>query len=108
MIPFGTQTVTVQRPALVSDHGTDVADWTAPVTHTLTGCSVQPAGGTEDPINRDSVTTLWTVYAPSTADVLDTDRVVVYGVAYEVDGPLRRWAAGILDHLEINLKAVSG
>lgn len=107
-IPFATQTVAVQRAPLIADHGSQVRDWTSPATHTIGGCSVQPGGGTEDQLNRDSVTTVWSVFAPLGADVLDTDRVVVGGVAYEVDGPVRPWETGILDHLEISLKAVAG
>lgn len=108
MIPLATQTVTVRRAGTASDHGNTIADWSAATEHTINGCSVQPAGGVEDPINRDSVTTLWHVYAPAGADVQDTDRIVVYGELYEVDGPVRRWATGLLDHVEFDLKAVTG
>lgn len=105
---FATQTITVQRAPMVDDHGTDVPDWTDPDEHDETGCSVQPAPGTEDLIGRDQITTIWTVYAPLAADVLTTDRVVYQGDTFEVDGPIRRWETGVLDHVEFGLKAADG
>lgn len=105
---FATQTVTVQRAGLVTDHGAQVPDWTNPTVHAVTGCSVQPAGGSEDRVNRDAVTTQFTLYAPLDADVRATDRVVFDGVTFEVDGPPRRWATGVLDHIEANLRVVNG
>lgn len=105
---FATQTITVKRAPLVSDHGSQVRDWTATTDRDETGCSVQPAVGSENRINRDAITTIYVVYAPATADVLDTDRVEVFGTDYDIDGPVRRFLTGVLDHLEIPLKAVSG
>ena len=69
---------------------------------------MQPATGVENLLGRDTITTLWTLFAPIDADILATDRVLVYGTAYEVDGPVRRWATGVLDHKEVNLRAVAG
>lgn len=108
MLPLATQTVTVWRASVVTDHGNDVRDWGTADSHDLDNCSVQPAPGPEDRINRDAITTIWTVYAPITADVLDTDRVEVNGIRYDIDGSVRRWQTGILDHLEIPLKDVEG
>lgn len=105
---FATQTLTVLRAGTVSDHGTNVPDWTAATPHAVTGCSVQPAVGSEDQTNRDAVTITATLYGPADADIVHTDRVQYGGVTYEVNGPVRRWASGVLDHIEVSLRAVTG
>jgi hypothetical protein len=107
-VPFATQTVTVWRAPTVIDHGNDVDDWDNATSRALTGCSVQPGGGNEDRDNRDAITTVWTVYADLGADVTDRDRVEVNGVRYDIDGPIRRYETGVLDHLEIPLRNVEG
>jgi len=76
---------------------------------TITGCSVQPGAGPEMVLNRDALTTLFTVWAPISADVVETDTVTYAGTDYAVDGQIERWAVGSrLDHLVIRLKAVTG
>lgn len=107
-LPLASQIVTVVRAGVAVDHGATVLDWAAATTHTVAGCSFQPTSGSEDRINRDAVTTVATVYAPAGADVTDTDRIRFGGLTYDIDGPVRRWAVGLLDHLEIPLKAVEG
>ena len=75
----------------------------------ITGCSVQPGAGSEFIANRDAITTLFTVWAPEPADVIETDVVTYDGTDYEVDGQIERWNVGsLLDHKVIRLKAVAG
>jgi hypothetical protein len=107
-IPLATQTITVVRPGTVTDHGTTVPDWTSPATHDVAGCSVQPSSGSENRTNRDAITTTWRVFAPSSADILPTDRVRWGAVDHDIDGPLQRWSVGFLDHIEFTLRAVAG
>jgi hypothetical protein len=106
---FATHTVTVVRPSWADDHGASVRDWDNTTTHTVTGCSVQPVTGSEDEINRAiSVTTVALLYAPAAADIADTDRIRFGGVTFEVEGSVRRFTTGVLDHLEVSLRFVSG
>jgi len=75
----------------------------------IRGCSVQPGAGSEFIDRRDAVTTLYTVWAPITADVTETDDVEYAGTVYAVDGQIEVWAIGTaLDHKVIRLKAVTG
>jgi len=80
--------------------------------HDVDGCSVQPGPGAEYLLDRSATTTLWTVWAPLTADVEDDDTVeypVGSGAVYEIDGPVERWEVGDpLDHLVIRLKRGQG
>lgn len=105
---FATQTITVLRATTITDHGNTVESWTSPASHTVTGCSVQPARGDENRTNRDAITTDLIVYAPATADVLDDDRVLYGGVTYDIDGPVQRWQTGVLDHIKIPLRRTEG
>jgi len=106
---FAQQTITVLRPAWAADHGTDVADWTTPSEHDVSGCSVQPQPGAEDLTHRDAVTTLWRLIAPVDADLLDNDRVrAPDGQTYEVTGSVQRWTDGVNDHVDALLTRVEG
>jgi hypothetical protein len=106
---FATQTIAVVRPAWLDDHGTSVRDWDHTTSHTVTGCSVQPVTGSEDEINRAiSVTTVALLFAPADADIADTDRIRYGGTTFEIEGSVRRYETGVLDHLEISLSIVTG
>lgn len=82
------------------------------VSHDVAGCSVQPGPGAEYLLDRSATTTVWTVWAPLDADVLDDDSVeypVGSGKVYEIDGSVERWEVGDpLDHLVIRLKKGQG
>lgn len=107
---LGSQTVTRLRSSTSTDeYHNDVQDWSSPTTATVTGCSVQPGGGLQYNDSRTAITTLFTVWAPVAADVLDTDRIRYAGIDYDIDGSVDRWQVGTaLDHLVIRLKAVAG
>lgn len=72
-------------------------------------CAFNPGGSAEVSADgRSIVTTNPTVYAPIDADVKAGDRLVVHGVAYDVDGnpaawrnPFTGWAAGMAVSLEL-------
>lgn len=105
---FAAQTVTVLRATTVTDHGSERRNWSSPTLHDIAGCVVVPVVGAEDEAHRDAITTVQIVHAPVGADVVDTDRVRVAGVVYDIDGPVRRFESGVLDHLEIPLRHVEG
>jgi len=108
---LGTQSIDRLRSTgdAEDDYGNTVPDWATPSELTITGCSVQPGGGSDQFDNREAITTLYTVWAPLSADVVDTDRVRFAGTVYAIDGAIEVWVVGtILDHKVIRLKAVSG
>lgn len=107
---LGTQSVDRLRGTDAEDeyHNTQT-DWTDPDELPISGCSVQPGGGSQVTDSREAITTLFTVWAPLGADVLDTDRIRHAGTVYDIDGSVDRWEVGSdLDHLVIRLKAVAG
>lgn len=107
---LGTQTVTLIRGGASSgedDYGNPIAGANSELV--LTGCSVQPGAGSEVFDRRDAITTLYTVWAPTTPPVLDTDAVRFEGTVYDLDGPPERWNVGSrLDHQVLRLKKVGG
>lgn len=108
---FGTQSITRLRATGTGEdeYGNDVGDWDSPSELSITGCSVQPGAGVEVYDFREAISTLYTVWAPIGADVVDTDRISYAGTTYAIDGPVQRWEVGTpLDHLMVRLKAVSG
>jgi len=106
---LGRQTITRRRAGSSTgedDYGNPVPG--APDELVIRGCSVQPGAGAEFVDRREAVTTLYTVWAPVAADVIETDTILFEGVEYAVDGQVAKWAGGTrLDHKVIRLKAVS-
>lgn len=107
MLPgFCRRTITVQRAPLVVPRGSHERDWPHAVTHHVAGCSVQPAGTSLDVSEPRSNTTIrWTVFAPVDADVVKSDRILIDGTPYSIDGEPQRWSSptGRLDHMTFSL-----
>lgn len=114
MFPYG-ESVTVLRGTPVTDpySGEETGtDWSTPTATVVTDCGVAPRLTPESPANdRTLIIEGYTVFMPYGTDVLATDRVVVRGDTYDVDGdvgvwrnPFTGWEPGI----EVNLKKVNG
>lgn len=105
------ETVTRLRAAAAADRFSGQAtalDWTTPDELPIEGCAFDP-GTSSEPLEqaRDAVLTKPTVYAPADADVLATDRLVVRGRTWQVDGdpadyrsPFDGWTPGLVVHLK--------
>ena len=110
--PLANQTVTIERPQTIVDHGSVVPDWSVPPaeTVTVTGCSVQPAGGGEDRLHRDQVAAQFTLFAPAGVAIGGLDRVLVGGYPnpLRIAGEPQRWDPGFLNHIEVPLVAWEG
>lgn len=105
---FASITVTVQRPGVLDDHGREVPDYSALTDHDEPGCIVQPAGFSEDPIQRDLTTTERLVLMPPAADVQRFDLVLLPNDPrpYRVKGEPAPWDSptGSLSHLAVTLE----
>ena len=89
-------TVTRLRAPLASDAysgAATVRNWAAAASTAIAGCAIDPGGSVEvRSVNRETVTTTPTLYAPFSADVLPSDRVTdPDGVTWEVTGRGARW-----------------
>lgn len=114
MFAFG-ETVTVLRGTPVIDpySGEETGtDWSNPTPTPFPDCGVAPRLTPETPASdRTMIVEGCTVYMPYGTDILATDRAMVRGDTYEVDGdvgvwrnPFTGWEPGI----EVNLKKVNG
>jgi len=112
MLPglIANQTVHRLRGTTVTDsHGNVYVSWATPAELAVEGCSVQPETGAEILTGRDSVTSIWRLYAPPDADITSTDRVRHGGKDYEVDGSIQDWPDIFgLGHKFCFLKLVEG
>ena len=114
MFPHGETVTRLRGTAVVDPYSGEPTstDWSAPDSLAIPGCGFNP-GGSSEPVEagRTSVVTSPEVYAPTGADVLAGDRLVVRGLTFEVDGrpkdwrsPFSGWAPGVA----ISLKLVEG
>lgn len=111
MISFKNETVTVIRPAMITERGNEVPNWENATTHTVSGCRVQPATGEEiQSATRDAIVPRWTLFAPAGADIDARDRIRYGGADHDIDGALRPWSSptGRLAHIEASLLRVEG
>lgn len=82
-LPYGGITVTVQRA--VFDRWNDA---TYTDHHQISGCLEYPASSTEA---DNAVTDSRVLLAPNGADILSTDRILIHGLAYQVQGLPKSW-----------------
>ena len=84
-------TLTVQRAELVDDgRGNMVPDWSQMTSHASTRWAVDAGDTTEDTENRDGASVAYTCRGPWGADILGSDRVVLFGEVFEVFGGVLR------------------
>lgn len=108
-----TETAQRLRPVARTDrYGNVVADWAGAGSALIAGCALAPrVAGEERGHGRQGVVVGWTLFAPPDADIAPTDRVVVRGRTYEVDGEPAVWTspfAGAAGGVEIALRRVDG
>lgn len=109
MFPGVLAKLVCERAPMIDDgHGNLVANWPAAAAHDVEGCSIQPGATSEDLQHRDGSLIAYTVWAPIDADVLSSDRILLYGEPFTINGEIIRWATGILDHTVIFLQRWEG
>ena len=111
--PIANQVIQIDTPETKVVHGAVVADWSKPPvgSRTVTGCSVQPAGGSEDRQHRDQLSGRMRLFAPPGVAVGALDRVHVPGYPgqhWRVTGQAQQWSPGFLDHVQYDLATWEG
>ena len=104
-------TVTVLRAPVVTAGMRSERDWSQAASHTVSGCSLQPAGtstafGTVDAVSGADAT----LYAPPSSDIVEGDRIEFGGVVYVVDGIPYAWKSptGRVSSKQARLKKWAG
>ena len=99
------ETVKVTRAPWRDARGTKVRDWANASTHTVLGCSVQPASTSRNFERAQQETDRWALYAPPGSDIEAGDRISHHGATFEVDGAPYTWKSptGRVTHMHANL-----
>jgi hypothetical protein len=103
--------ITILRPVMINDRGTQTPDWSQPPeTISIGGCSVQPQTGADDRSQRDAIAALFVVYAPPGTILGAFDHVLVddYPNHLISTGQPLIWTMGFLDHVVFNLSDWTG
>lgn len=113
MLPsFCNQTVTRIRPGTKESRGSIIPDWSENKVSTLTigGCSMQPASTSLSEDGRIlGISDLYTLFAPSDADIKAGDRIAFDSKTYTIDGDVRvQPAAARLQHIQVTLRRYNG
>lgn len=114
MLPsFCNQTVIRIRPGTIEERGSTIFDWSADKTDKayVEGCSVQPASTSLSEDGRVlGISDLYTLFAPSEADIRTGDRIEFNGQVFEIAGEVRVQpsATGRLDHIQVTLRRYHG
>lgn len=103
--------VTVKRAPLATTGMRTERDWSQAASHTVSGCSLQPAGtstafGTVDAVaGADAI-----LYAPPASDIQEGDRIEFGGAVYVVDGIPYAWKSptGRTSHVQARLSKWEG
>ena len=103
---WASQTITVIRPGVKVERGSQMRDWDNVLEFDVSGCSIQPAStslvlGIEDGM---------TGFLPLNTDIREGDRVSFEGQTYELTGTPRVWhsATGRASYVQIGLRRWSG
>lgn len=112
---LGDQTLVVQEPGWVTDHGAAVADWSEPAEeYRVPGCLLQPLEGAESDAHRRAEQSLYRAWLPAGSPITATSRVRAEDAPDDawlavVGQPLRWEGRGFpLPHVEVRLAAWEG
>jgi hypothetical protein len=108
-IPFGVLTITLVRRIQSGEDAYGQDTWTEQQI-AVSGCAVQPVSTNEQLGNVDRVLSRWKLFAPGDTVIEPTDKVVLDGQPYEVDGAAQVWPDinGQPHHVEVYLREVLG
>lgn len=83
---FCRDTITVVRASEKESRGVVIRDWDKTTTHTIAGCSVQPADTSTTYDVREGVTVRARAYLPPGSDIKAGDRIDWNGYSFAIDG----------------------
>lgn len=111
MLSIWKDEVTIVRPGVITERGSEILDWSNATRTIVKGCSMQPAATALSTDGRVlGVSDGYTCYMPISAPVLAGDRIEFNGKQYTIAGEVRSWpsVSGRLDHYILNLEAYNG
>lgn len=100
----------LRAPAVPGPDGVDLADWDGALVVAGYWGDFQPVRSVEDVVAQQRTKSTHWANLPGGVDVLETDRLRVAGVVYEVDGEPMRWpdGRGRAHHVEVYCYRIQG
>lgn len=112
MLPsWANQTITVIRPGVKVERGSQMRDRDNVLEFDVSGCSIQPASTSLSQDGRVlGIEDGMTGFLPLNTDIREGDRVSFDGQTYELNGAPRVWhsATGRASYVQIGLRRWSG
>ena len=112
MLPsFMTMSITRKRASKTTVRGSEVFDWSKTSDITITGCLVEPGGGSLSLDGRElGIMQGLTAILPPNSDVIAGDHIVYDGNTYEIDGEPKLFSlpTGTVTNMQLNLKRWQG
>ena len=112
MLPsFMTMSITRKRASKTTVRGSEVFDWSKTSDITITGCLVEPGGGSLSLDGRElGIMQGLTAILPPNSDVIAGDHIVYDGNTYEIDGEPKLFSlpTGTVTNMQLNLKRWAG
>ena len=108
---FYNKTVIRKRAPLVDDgQGGEERDWSAAVSEDIGGWGVSAGGTDEDESRREGSRVDYVIRGPFDADVHPSDRIVLFGEEFEIDGGVLRQPSptGLAAHSIVRLRRWEG
>ena len=107
MLPsFAKKSVYIYRAPYIEKRGTQVRDWEHVSIIPVTRCSFQPVSSDTawtDP--SQAVTSTYRLFMPPGTDVMASDRIMVDGVSYAINGAPHVWESptGAVSHVSVDI-----
>ena len=112
MLPsFMTMSILRKRANVTNVRGSEVFDWSKTSDLTITGCLVEPGGGSLSLDGRElGIMQGLTAILPPNSDVIAGDHIVYDGNTYEIDGEPKLFSlpTGTVTNMQLNLKRWQG
>lgn len=112
MLPsFMNMSIVRKRANVTTVRGSEVFDWSKTSDITITGCLVEPGGGSLSLDGRElGIMQGLTAILPPNSDVIAGDHIVYDGNTYEIDGEPKLFSlpTGTVTNMQLNLKRWAG
>ena len=112
MLPsFMNMSILRKRASKTTVRGSEVFDWSKTSDLTITGCLVEPGGGSLSLDGRElGIMQGLTAILPPNSDVVAGDHIEYDGNTYEIDGEPKVFSlpTGTVTNMQLNLKRWAG